>query len=153
MIRKSPALPMSLTCPQHALCPFALSFPTCEGKIVISALPQNCAGQGLVTSGRALPTAKPSRTFVYSQLLTRQAFQLGQVGWKSEVRVGCAVKPRSSGAVGWGAVTMPAGPAFPGQPCPGCPTRPLPQPLGRALAGLPAVCTGSRMIGEAGGKG
>lgn len=133
------------------LCPQV--FPPVRAKLSSLLCPKTAQGasrpgHSLVMSGRALPTAKPSRTSVYSQLLMttlRQAFQLGQGG--------CAARPRSAGAVGWGAVTVRPGPAFPGQPCPGCPTRRLPQPLGRALAALPAVCTGSRMIGEAGGKG
>lgn len=42
---ESPAPPLTPTGPRPALCPFGLSFATCEGKISISALPRNLAGQ------------------------------------------------------------------------------------------------------------
>lgn len=149
--------------------PLGFSLCTCEGKMIVSAPRPNLGGwprsQDKASQGQGglcqLRSPPPPERLVHSPWFTtgKQGFQLNRVGQRLEVTMGPA--SRATGYIGqqvpqWGQSLCPTPPEA-CLPWPALPRRatpaPRPQPLGPPLAGLPAVYTGSSMIGELGGRG
>ena len=156
---KKPSPDLDLPVTLGSSVPFGLSFPTCEGKIIISALPLDLGLCSQDRSRKVRERAASSQPWDVSvSAIVNDHHGAGVLAGpgRQEVRgqggpgrKGYRPGHRYQAGVSLYPQHLPPWPAHLGQTTPA----PQPSPAAPELARLPAVCTGSRMIGELGARG